>query len=45
MGDAALVGAAVVFAGAVTAALWLPARERRAAKPAALTPAPAPARP
>ena len=42
MGDAALVGAAVVFAGAVTAALWLPARERTAAEPVGLTPAPAP---
>jgi len=38
MGDAAMVAAAIVLAGAVTAALWLPARARAKAEPAALSP-------
>ena len=42
MADAALVAAAVVLAGAVTAALWLPARAKApAGESAALEPAPA----
>ena len=42
MADAALVAAAVVLAGAVTAALWLPARAKAAepvAEPGAAQPA------
>jgi predicted MFS family arabinose efflux permease len=39
MSDAALVAAGLVLAGAVTAALWLPARARTQVAPAALSPA------
>ena len=40
--DAALVAGVVVLVGAVTAALWLPARARVEAEPAALSPVPVP---
>ena len=43
MADAALVAAAVVLAGAVIAAVWLPARAKQPAEPVPDSPAAQPA--